>query len=359
MAVHDQQGRTFLPRTRKTRALLAVLALAPSKPVLRLHLASLLWSSREKDQARASLRQSVHELQDTLGCSWSHLFIADRHHLMLHGSALKIDVPALTQPTEDAANILDRFKDILLEDLNGLDPAFDRWLEEERARLIRIGRGLGETLLARCQDPALMIATAEQLLAVDRTHEGAWRAIMRAHAERGDRGAAMTTYDRCRFALAADSSTLPSPETEDLTIRIRDDRQSIAASARMFDAPVVASPSASTRAGIPHDGLALRLCIAPLRTIGEEVDDGLAAGLAEEISAALSRFRWISCVPATFWQGTPGGSAADATWAGHEGDLVLDVTVQRAAKRIRIIARLTDMRGRQDRLGWPVRPRHD
>ncbi len=340
MAVDDQQGRTLLPRSRKTRALLAVLALASPKPVLRLQLASLLWSQREKEQARASLRQSVHELQDTLGYTFSHLLWADRHNLALRGAALRVDAAALTQPTQDASNILDQLKDVLLEDLNGLDPAFDRWLEEERARFARIGRTIGESLMARRQDPDSIVASAEQLLAIDRSHEGAWRAIMRAHAERGDRGAALMTYERCRSALAEVAYARPSLETEDLLQRIRDDPM---AGRAAINSVVSAKPQTSPAAA-RRDRPTVRLCIAPLRSIGEPIDDGFASGLTEEISAGMARFRWISCVPATFWQGTPNGNAAEATWAGLEGDLVLEGTIQRAAGRVRIIARLTDMR---------------
>src|SRR3569833_2833648 len=43
MAVDDHNGQILLPRTRKTRALLAVLAVASPKPMLRVQLAALLW----------------------------------------------------------------------------------------------------------------------------------------------------------------------------------------------------------------------------------------------------------------------------------------------------------------------------
>src|SRR3984885_7095483 len=125
MTVVDAKGRNCLPRTRKTRALLAVLAMASPKPVLRQQLASLLWSRREQEQARGSLRQSVHEVQDTLGPAWSHLFITDRHHLSLRGAALEIDALSLAQPVAISVEMLGKFNDVLLEDLGGLDPAFD------------------------------------------------------------------------------------------------------------------------------------------------------------------------------------------------------------------------------------------
>jgi len=345
MAVDDNKGHTYLPRTRKTRALLAILAMLSPKPMLRLHLASLLWSRRENEQARASLRQSVHELQDTLGAAWSHLFVTDRHHLSLRGAELDIDTLSLVEPERVSVELLGRHDDVLLEDLEGLDPAFDRWLEDERGRFARIRRTIGESLLTQCDDPLAAIEIAEQLLAVDRKHEGAWRALIRCNAERGDIRAAMAAYARCRGILAEKSGAQPSPETEDLIARIR---------AQSQPGPVMETPPpASLRPATRRDRTALRLRVVPLRTIGEERDDGLGIGLSEEISAGLSRFRWISCLPATLWpSGTVapyggGGSLAeigDGLWAGVEADLILDGTIQRGLGRVRIIVRLVDMR---------------
>ena len=341
MAVDDSKGRTYLPRTRKTRGLLAVLAMASPRPVLRQQLASLLWSRREQEQARGSLRQSVHEVQDTLGPAWSHLFITDRHYLSLRGPAMEIDVLALAQPEAVSTEILDKFEDVLLEDLNGLDPAFDRWLEDERARFRRIGRAIGESLLAKCGDPAAAIDAAEQLLVIDRTHEGAWRTIMRSHAERGDLAAATTSYERCRGVLAENADGRPSPETEDLMGRIRAQANAGRPPTKHHASYSVAEDLAfymPPRPSLRRDRSALRLRVAPLRTIGTEHDDGLALGLAEEISAGLSRFRWISCVPGSFWPPvSAGGEASTGGVAALEADLVLDGTIQYGPGRVRII----------------------
>ena len=344
MAVDDTKGRTYLPRTRKTRAVLAILAVASPKPVLRVHLAGLLWSRREKEQARASLRQSVHELQDTLGGFWNHVFIADRHHVALRGPDLDIDALALTQPAHVSAGLLNRYEEVLLEDLGGLDPAFDHWLEEERGRFARIGRTLGESILAQCDDPIAAIEAAEQLLVIDRGHEGAWRTIIRGHADLGDMPAALRSYDRCRGVLAEFANARPSLETEELVGRIR----AHGASGRMADVTPQAAPPPSGR-----ERSALRLRVAPLRAIGEERDDGLGIGLAAEIAAGVSRFRWISCVPAALWPSGalagysgPGGlaDAGEGAWSGLEADLILDGTIQRGLGRVRVMVRLVDMR---------------
>ena len=346
MAVDDPTGRSYLPRTRKTRALLAILALASPKPVLRLRLAALLWSRRENEQSRASLRQSVHELQDTLSPAWSHVFHTDRHHLVLRGDACDID--ALAQPLQPSQT-LKRFETVLLEDLDGLDPAFDQWLDEERARFARVGRTIGENLLAQCQDPASAIDAAEQLLGVDRLHEGAWRSIMRSHAERGDPAAAVAAYDRCRSVLAEISDIRPSLETEDLMGLIRGQSGPVWPPAAPPEASrMVASPQAAftPERGKPRrDRSTLRLRVAPMRMLSVELDDGLAIGLADEISTGLSRFRWISCVPASLWPTAAGGDAADGPAATEqEADLLLEGTIQRAGQRIRVVVRLLDLR---------------
>jgi DNA-binding SARP family transcriptional activator/tetratricopeptide (TPR) repeat protein len=355
MAVDDNEGQTYLPRTRKTRALLALLAMCSPKPMLRPQLASLLWSQRENEQARASLRQSVHELQDTLGASWSHVFVTDRHHLSLRGAQLQIDALLLAQPARISPELLDQYDEVLLEDLNGLDPAFDRWLENERGRFVRIRRTIGESLLAQYDDPLATIEAAEQILVLDRRHEAAWRALIRCHAERGDIRAAVAAYDRCRGTLAETADARPSPETEELIGRIRSQSQSAQSGQQpgmRSEARILIPPP--PRSTAQRDRRTLRLRVVPLRTIGEERDDGLSIGLAEEISAGLSRFRWISCLPATLWpSGTSAGhlggdalaDAADSGWSSVEADLIVDGTIQRGLGRIRVIVRLVDMRG--------------
>ena len=322
--------------------------MASPKPVLRQQLAALLWSRRQQEQARGSLRQSVHELQDTLGPAWSHLFITDRHYLALRGAGLEIDALALAQPAVLSAEILDRLQEVLLEDLNGLDPAFDRWLDDERARFQRIGRSIGEALLANCEEPLAAIDAAEQLLSIDRMHEGAWRAIMRGHVERGDLAAAKACYDRCRNVLAEDANRRPSAETEELIERIR----AQSGGGRLANPPgggqgvaehqaVLAPPRGDAR----RDRSALRLHVAPLRTIGTDRDDGLALGLAEEVSTGLSRFRWISCVPGSRWPGSAHGAEPAGGGRGAlDADLVLDGTIQYGSDRVRVIVRLIDMR---------------
>jgi len=187
-------------------------------PVLRERLTALLWSRRNREQACASLRQCVHELQ-TLLMPLGDMLQADRNHLALRADAVWLDLsgrlPALRpQP--------------LLEDLGGLDPAFDRWLAEERRRLDRMAAAEAEVVLNELTralngsggDPDAILAAADRLLAIDRTHEGAWRAIMAMHALRGERAAAIDAYGRCAAALAEVAEVAPAAETQALLAAI-------------------------------------------------------------------------------------------------------------------------------------------
>jgi DNA-binding SARP family transcriptional activator/TolB-like protein len=345
MQAADASGRSVLPRARKTRAVLAILAMSAPRPVLRLQLTGLLWSQRDRDQARASLRQAVHELQDILGPGYGRLLVADRHHLALRSEGLSVDALLAIQADKSPATCLDLLGSVLLEDLSGLDPAFDRWLDDERRRFQRIARSLAEGLLAEQRDRDGLLAAADRLLAIDQTHQGAWRAIMRAHADAGDRAAALNAYERCRSALADADQAVPSADTDELAARIRASGPALPvnreAANEVWEAPAERPVAPEIRG---HRG-GVRLSIPPLRTIGAVLDDELSIGLAEEITTALSRFRWISCVPNLALTAIAGETGAEAAArSAADTDFVLDGTVQRGANRVRVMARLLDMR---------------
>ena len=341
MAIEDSLGHVTLPRTRKARAILAILAMANPRPVLRLNLTALLWSQRQNEQARASLRQAVHELQDVLDGPWGHLLHAERHYLTLQGPGLSVDVLGLTDTSPVGIEAIRQFQNPLLEDLAGLDPAFDRWLTEERGRLNRTALVLGESMLAEQADMAAALELANELLTIDRGHEGVWRAVMRRHADAGDRQAARLAYERCRAARAELGHHGLSPETEELLTRIGGTEAP----------PIPAGASTLSARGAawgPSRRSTIRLGVLPLRLVdpnNHAHNDGLALGLAEEITTCLTRFRWISCVSASSLTAISGEAATGALpWHGIDADFMLDGTSQRGGNKVRILIRIIDMR---------------
>jgi DNA-binding SARP family transcriptional activator len=329
MAVSDERGRSLLPRGRKTRAVIALLALAAPRPVLRDQLAGLLWSQRGREQARASLRQALHELHRCLGPLAAEVLRNERTLLRLNAALISTDVQELSRVTAGDPDSLDVVDGPLLDDLTGLDPALDRWLAEERRAIMRRIVALAEALLASQQDPVAITAAAERLLAIERTHEGAWRALMQVHLARDERASALQVYERCAAALAETSGMAPSAETQALVARIRG------------RAAVRSLALTATRA----DPQRIRLGVMPFRSIDGSGAEELSIGLAEEITTALSRFRGISLISSTSLANLAGESLTESPrWQTLDVDSVLDGTVQRNGQRVRIMVRLLDVR---------------
>ncbi len=332
-------GESVLPPGRKTRALLAIVVLSSPRPVLRSRLAELLWSRRPEEQARASLRQEIHRLLEVLAPAGQEVLLINRDSLSLRPGVVWVDVDEVLRATTSHPGSLALLDSELLEELDGLDPAFDVWLHGERERLRDRARSVAEALLNEQVAPEALIPVAQQLLAIDRAHEGAWRALMRAHAERGERGMAIQSYDRCRAVLADLLDAVPSPETQALLAEIRSGK-----AVRPLSPPPapVAEARQETRLTSRNGP---RVGVIPLALVGtEEAENHLALGLAEEITSSLSRFRWMSLVSSS--------STAQLTQDGRDDnvlrqalllDYLLDGSVQRVARRLRVTLRLVDI----------------
>ncbi len=314
----DAAGRPVLPRGRKARALLGVLALAAPAAVTRERLCQLLWPSRGHEQARASLRQAVRELQATLEPLGGEMLASGRSGLALRSEATSLDVARLLGATPARPHDLALLRGPLLAELDGLEPAFDAWLAAERARVLAGAAALAAEV-AREGDPAVAVEAAAAVLRQDRTLEPAWRALMQARARRDGAAAATATLAECAAALAAAGRPPPSAETRALAGRL--------------EGAVPAAPGEDRR---------LRLGVMPFRALDPGAAE-LALGLAEEITTALARFRWLSCISSLSLAALDGARLA-AGWATLGLDFVLEGSVQRGADRMRVTVRLLDLR---------------
>ncbi len=329
MSAYTSGNQSVLPIGRKTRGLLAILALSAPRPVVRSRLAELLWSRRLEEQARASLRQEIHRLLDALHPIGADILRVTRDHIALRSDVVWIDVHQVRQATAADPSGLTLMTEPLLEEFDGVDPAFDQWLIAERAQLRDQARTVAEAVMQQQVGSEAAIPVAQQLLAIDRGHEGAWRVLIQAYAERGERGTAIQCYERCRTALAESLSAAPSAETLDLVAQIRTGQP-----------PAPASP-AQTAPAIHRSGA--KVGVLPLQVLssgGEERD--LALGLAEEITGGLARFRWMSLASSASLaqSGTRDGSALRQRFGL---DFLLDGSVQRVGRRLRITVQLLDL----------------
>ena len=334
-------NQNVLPLGRKTRALLAILALSAPRPMSRSRLAELLWSRRLEEQARASLRQEIHRLLEALQPAGDVLRVT-RDHVCLRLDLAWVDVEDVLHATVTNPGALSLIKGELLEEFNGVDPALDQWLMTEREKLRDHARIIAEALLAQQSTPDMAIPIAQQLLRIDRAHEGAWRALVRAHAERGERGLAIQTYERCRIALAEALDAAPSQETQRLVAEIRAGALASAASSAnaYLESPKRGPPA---RPGVV-------VGVLPPQLSGPSVGMAdFALDLAEDMAAALLRFPHLTLVPSSSLAQASRDAGTLRRVIGL--DFVLDGTLRSANGRVRVTLRLLDLR-EDNRLVW-------
>ena len=240
--VLEAGGAAARPPSPRQQELIVFLVLhARHAPVPRQRIAGSLWPESSDAQALTNLRRELHHLRD----AWPRLdALVDAGSRTLGWRGAKgtvVDVAAFEAAAdrglegdraalEDAARL---YQGDLLPDCEG------EWIAGDRERL----RQRAQKVLARLigvleQDRAFgdAIDRARQLLRLDPLDEQAWCALMRCHARRGERAAALHVYQHCAALLKKELGIPPSAATR-MTYREVLDLDA--------GAPVVAPPRAA------------------------------------------------------------------------------------------------------------------
>jgi len=342
--VRRAEGPVIWIAARKTRALLAYLALAAGRAHGREKLADLLWSDRGDKQARDSLRQALAELRDALADI--HPAPLTAHHDLLSVDPVAVEVDAVQfegLAAHDSRDELGRaaalYDGDLLEGLGVHDPAFDDWLRDERQRYRELAVAVLKKLLAQeTRAPAMTIA--QRLLALDPLQEEGYRTLMRLHAEAGDIASALRQYDICCATLRRELDIAPSAETAALHRQIRD--QSTARTGGAHTPPSVADvpqPSAAATS-IPS------IAVLPFRNLsGDPAQQYFSDGITEDIITELSRFRSLTVMAHHSFFASRDQRLDSPDVAQRLGvHYVVEGSVRRFGDTVRITAQLSDAR---------------
>src|SRR5436309_67808 len=127
---------TLVLDRKKTRALLAVLAVDPKRMVPRARLTTLLWAGQNEDVARHGLRQCLLDLRHALASGKVEAIRAEADLIGLEPSRVVVDVEQFErlagQGTADALNeAVGLYQGDLLEGFNLEEQAFEEWLRVE------------------------------------------------------------------------------------------------------------------------------------------------------------------------------------------------------------------------------------
>jgi DNA-binding SARP family transcriptional activator len=131
LLAHD--GQDLTPLGRKARALLAILALTPTRRRSRPALQDKLWSDRGPEQGAASLRVTLTEIRKALGEHYRDCLVSDLHGIGLAAGRVTVDI--------DDADLSELARMVeppqLLEDIDVADEEFEDWLRTQRAAFER------------------------------------------------------------------------------------------------------------------------------------------------------------------------------------------------------------------------------
>jgi len=213
--------------SRKSRALLAYLALSESTEETRERLVGLLWSESSEEKARASLRQILREIRENFATIEFDGLRADKQSVALDRQRLQLDLTEVVDEVEDGRVhpiLLEvkRLPETLLAGFDTIDPAFRVWLLAKRQTLHdRLVRALESAIREVPGATAAIEKSAAAILNLDPTHEEAARYLIKSRAGSGDVPGALRVYKELWDLLDAEYDIEPSPATQQLIVEIK------------------------------------------------------------------------------------------------------------------------------------------
>lgn len=203
-------GRPALRLEPRDAAVLARLALDGPQP--RLRLAAWLWPQADDARARGNLRQRLFRLRRA---GVGELVQGDAMLQLAQPLQHDLDEALARQREQPHWTPPELLAGVVIEDAGECAD----WLDQTRRRWhARCHQALAEQAEAdeRAHRLDSALHAAQRLLADDPLEEAAHRRVMRLHYLRGERGAALAAYQRCRTTLQQELGIAPGDDTEAL-----------------------------------------------------------------------------------------------------------------------------------------------
>lgn len=345
----DKSGEEIALPTRKTRALLAYLAVPLGRSHSREKLINLLWADRGEEQARGSFRNALTSIRKALS---PDVIVTANETVSLSPDAVDVDIQHFeklaqedTQEATESADAL--FAGPLLDGISFDDPDMQAWLDFERARTNEIANGIMRKLLTQQTarekfDKAT--ETARRLLVLDPLQEDIHRELMRIYTADGQRGLALNQYTTCQRLLAEELDLKPDQETEALVRAIRHQGADRPLGNTASSAPKPGTSQQVDQADRPVFSNRPSIAVMPFENRSDDPEQAyFADGIVEEITAALSRVRSFFVIArnsAFIYKDKPIVSSEVAR--DLDVRYLLQGSVRRAGERLRISAELID-----------------
>jgi TolB-like protein/Flp pilus assembly protein TadD len=347
--LRSADGRSLALKSRKARALLAILAVQRGLRMSRVQIASLLWADRAEPQARGSLRQALAELRRALGPAGAEIIRSAGETVELDIAHFGSDVARFeTLLAEGGRAALERavalHRGPFLEGLDIREDAFEEWRTQEasglESRLVTALSKLG-CLCEADGDLEAALTHVDRLLEVAPLREEMHRRAMQLCRRLGRSTEAIERYERLRSQLAAELAVAPQAESQRLYAELRSARDGVPG----HDA----APASSGPAELDlHGGGKASVAVLPFVNLSGDPDqEFFADGMTEDIITELSRFRGLFVIArnSTF---VYKGRAVDTRKIASELGVkyVVEGSVRSGVGRLRVAAQLIDAANR-------------
>lgn len=300
-------GHDIKIKSRKSRAVLAFVALSENREETRERLVGIFWSESEEHKARASLRQTLRDLRQSLFEAGYHGLQTEKLAIEIDSDRLDVDLWAVIEAAEHhrvhplLLNV-PRIAETLLAGFEDIDPEFRVWLLAKRQTLQeRLLRGLEAGLVAERGDVRNKKRLAEAIINLDPTHEEACRYLMQARAAEGDVSGSLRVYKALWDLLDEEYGMEPSAKTQQLVAEIKQGNIEVRSPPAMpadetapdGDTAAGEAPPAPAQPTKPATKVALLLNLFEMNGIGPDKLH-LVQGFRHHLIACLVRFReWI------------------------------------------------------------------
>lgn len=217
-------GDDLLAQPKRLAVFLYLLLARPRGFHRRDRIVGLFWPELSETQARAALRKALHGIRRGIG--EQALLSRGDDEIAIDGNDVWCDAIAFDDARENGrfAEMLELLRGELLGGFYPDAPGFERWLEEERAR-VRDEAGAAAWALAERYEKGADLTSATRWARKAAKYasgdERRIRKVMQLLHRAGDRAGAVAVYDAFVESLRREFEVAPSAETQALAKTIR------------------------------------------------------------------------------------------------------------------------------------------
>ena len=347
LSLRGGSGGEISLKARKSRLLLAYLAVPPGQPHARDRLAALLWGDRQDEQARGSLRAALSGIRRALG---DEALIVEDDMVRLCRDHVATDYDRLKALCDGGGTVAALDEACPGEFLAGHEfdsDAFMGWLHGVRGDCADMAIRVLETSARKAAgagDHKAALGLMRECLSLEPLKEQTHRTIMQLYAASGERAMALAQFRSCKELLRHELGALPDAETQALadTIALNDpaDAPAIRSAVALGATPAAPAPAAPAVADDPTPSVAV---IPFVNMSGDAEQNYFADGITEDIITDLSRVEGLAVAAKTASQIYRGAQVPPAQISRELGvRYILEGSVRKAGEQVRISAHLTD-----------------